>query len=47
MFVSGDVIHQVPLLIIVFIAVFCVFQKVKSLQNITWTPGYKHQCCYT
>lgn len=36
MFVSADVIHQVPLFILVFIAIFSVLQEVKRLQNVTW-----------
>ena len=41
-FAWTDVVHQVSLLVLVLVAVLCVLQEVKRLQNITWTPGHKH-----
>lgn len=41
-FVCGDVVHQVSLLILVFITVLWVLQEVKCLQNVTWTPEHKN-----
>lgn len=38
MFVSADVVHQVALFILVFIAIFSVLQEVKRLQNVAWAP---------
>lgn len=42
-FVGADVIHQISILILVFITVLSVFQEVKRLQNI-WTPGHTEEC---
>lgn len=38
MFVSADVVHQVPLFILVFITVFSVLQEVKRLEDVAWAP---------
>ena len=44
-FVGADVIHQVSLLVLLFIAVLCVLQEVERLQNVTWTPDTPtHRC---
>lgn len=38
MFVSADVVHQVALFILVFVAVFSVLQEVEGLQNVAGAP---------
>lgn len=38
MFVGADVVHQVPLLVLVFIAVFSVLQEVKRLEYVARAP---------
>lgn len=42
MFVSADVVHQVPLFILVFITIFSVLQEVKRLEYVAWAP-VQHQ----
>lgn len=41
-FVGADLIHQVPVLVLLFIAVLRILQEVKRLQNLTWTPAKTH-----
>ena len=47
MFVSADVIHQVSLLILLFVTVVCVLQEVERLQNVARTPGDTHTHTHT
>lgn len=42
-FVGADLIHQVSVLVLLFIAVLRILQEVKRLQNITWTPAKTHR----
>lgn len=39
LFVRADVIHQVSFLVLLLIAVLCVFQEVKRLQIVIWNPA--------
>lgn len=38
MFVGADVVHQVPLLVLVFIAIFGVLQEVERLEHVARAP---------
>lgn len=44
MFVGADVVHQVSLLILFFVAVLCVLQEVERLEDVAWTPRHKNRC---
>lgn len=39
LFVRADVIHQVSFLVLLLIAVLCVFQEVERLQIVIWNPA--------
>lgn len=43
MFVGADVVHQVPLFILVFITIFSVLQEVKRLEYVARAPVQKKE----